>query len=93
MASFLAIVSPSQGEKLSGSSFVLVNGLLPEWFNRTIGNMDFFKYEVEETALTAQRQKLEGILEKDFWPSSKAATKSFRKKNRSGVSEKKRLQA
>jgi len=45
---------------------VLVNGLLPEGFNRTIGNMDFFKYELEETALTAQRQKVEGIREKGF---------------------------
>jgi len=93
MASFLVIVSPSQGEELSGSFLILVSGLLPQWFARTIGNINFFKYEVEETALTAQRQKLEGIREKDFWPGSKAATKSYRKKNRSGVSEKKRLQA
>ena len=93
MASFLAIISTRQGEKLSGSFLVLVNGLLPEWFDRTIGNMDFLKYEVEETALTAQRQKVEGIREKGFWPGSKAATKSFRKKNHSGVSEKKRIQA
>ena len=28
--------------------------------------MDFFKYEVEETVLTAQRQKVEGIREKGF---------------------------
>jgi hypothetical protein len=30
MASFLAIVSPSQGEELSGSFLILVNGLLPQ---------------------------------------------------------------
>jgi hypothetical protein len=33
---------------------------------RASGNMDFLKYEVEETALTAQRQKVEGIREKGF---------------------------
>ena len=65
MASFLAIISTRQGEKLSGIFLVLVNGLLPERFDRTIGNMDFLKYEVEET-LTVQRQKLEGIREKGF---------------------------
>ena len=62
----MAIIFTSQGEKISGSFGVLVNGLLPEWFDRSIGNMDFFKYEVEETAVTAQRQKVEGIRQKDF---------------------------
>lgn len=72
---------------------VLINGLLPECFDRTIGNMDFFKYEVEETALTAQRQKLESIREKGFDRVLRLQRSIFVKKNRSGVSEKKRIQA
>jgi hypothetical protein len=55
--------------------------------------MDFLKYEVEETALTAQRQKLEGIREKGFDRVLRLQRSIFVKKPRSGVSEKKRIQA
>ena len=43
MASFLAIISTSQGEELSGKFLILVNGLLPEYFARSLGNINFFQ--------------------------------------------------
>jgi hypothetical protein len=55
--------------------------------------MDFFKYEVEETAVTAQRQKVEGIREKGFDLVLRLQRSLFVKKPRSGVSEKKWIQA
>jgi hypothetical protein len=54
------------GRKIIGQFFDFSQPFIAAMIHRTIGNMDFFKYEVEETALTAQRQKLEGIREKDF---------------------------
>jgi len=55
---------------------------------RTIGNMDFFKYEVEEAALTAQSQKAEGIREKGFDLVLRLQRSILVKKPRSGVSKK-----